>query len=67
MFIVLLICDELESVGDKDSASENRGKSEKKKKRECKKLGREQWGTGWLKCGLCTQNRNCKQRLVKKA
>lgn len=32
MFIVLLICDELESVGDKDSASENRGKSEKKKK-----------------------------------
>lgn len=43
------------------------GKVEKKKKeRECKKVGREQWGTGWLKHGLCTQNRNCKQRLVKK-
>lgn len=33
MFIVLLICDELESIGDKDSASENRGKNEKEKKK----------------------------------
>lgn len=43
------------------------GKAKKNlNERECKKLDREQWRSGWLKHGLCTQNRNCKQRLVKK-
>lgn len=59
MFIALLICDELESIGNKDSVSENRGKSLKKiKRKRMQEIGQRAVGNWMVKmCSLYTKQK----------